>query len=110
MHSVTAQAADSARFGRMSVHAPDRAGTVRPVTYEFDLVPEQGELQFDNRGFEKASYLLCEFQPATRVTLVGDPPSRVRVVAEGMPAAVAPGILAQVEALAGARLQYQLVD
>jgi hypothetical protein len=80
------------------------------VTYDFDLVPEQGELRFVDRGFERASYLLREFQPATRVQLIGSPPSRIRVRAQGKPAEVAPGILAQVEALGGASLRYELVD
>ncbi len=80
------------------------------MSYEFDLVPEQGELRFVERGFERASYLLYEFQPATRVRLIGSPPSRIRVRAQGAPADVAPGILAQVEALAGTSLRYELVD
>lgn len=79
------------------------------MTYEFDLVPENGELAFDERGFERASYLLREFQPATRVRLVGSPPSRIRVRAQGAPVEVAPGILAQVEALAGTTLRYESV-
>lgn len=80
------------------------------VTYDFDLVSEQGELRFVDRGFERVSYLLREMQPATRVQLIGSPPSRIRVRALGTPAEVAPGILAQVEALAGASIRYELVD
>lgn len=79
------------------------------MTYEFDLVPEHEELRFSKRGFERASYLLREFQPATDVRLIGSPPSRIRVRAEGEPTEVAPGILAEVEALAGTPLGYRLV-
>lgn len=49
-------------------------------------------------------------QPATRVQLIGSPPSRIRVRAQGTPAEVAPGILAELEALAGTSLRYELVD
>lgn len=54
------------------------------MTYEFDLVPERGDFRFVDRGFERVTYLLSEFQPATRVQLVGSPPSRIRVRA-GVP-------------------------
>lgn len=77
------------------------------MAYEFDLVPEDGELAFDEQGFERASFLLREFQPATGVRLVGSPPTRIRVRAQGAPAEVAPGILAEVEALAGTTLRYE---
>lgn len=88
-----------------------RAGsTVGPVTYDFELVAEQGELRFVDRGFERASFLLREFQPATHVDLVGSPPSRIRVRAQGVPAEMAPGLLAEVEALAGTALRYELAD
>ena len=80
------------------------------MTYEFHLVPKDGELGFDERSFEKAAYLLREFQPATHVALVGSAPSYIRVLAEGAPADIAPGILANVEALAGTPLRYELVD
>jgi hypothetical protein len=70
------------------------------VTYEFDLISELGELGFVDHGFERAAYLLREFQPATRVRLIGSPPSRMGVRAQGEPSEVAPGILAEVEMLA----------
>lgn len=79
------------------------------MTYEFDLVPESGELSFAEGGFERASFLLRELQPATRVRLLDSPTSRIRVRAQGDPAEVAPGILAQVESLAGTSLRYELV-
>lgn len=81
-----------------SCHVPnppmngDARGYGRTVTYEFDLVPEQGAIRFDDGGFENVSYLLCEFQPASRVMLVGSPPSRIRV-ALGTPADLAPASL-----------------
>ena len=70
------------------------------MTYEFDLISELGELGFVDHGFERAAYLLREFQPATRVRLIGSPPSRMGVRAQGEPSEVAPGILAEVEMLA----------
>lgn len=80
------------------------------MTYEFDLVSKQGDFRFVDRGFERVTYVLSEFQPATRVQLIGSPPSRIRVRAEGEPAEVAPGILKEVETLAGVPLRYELVD
>jgi len=70
------------------------------VTYEFDLISELGELGFVDHGFERAAYLLRECQPATRVRLIGSPPSRMGVRAQVEPSEVAPGILAEVEMLA----------
>ena len=67
------------------------------MTYEFDLISEHGEFGFVDHGFERAAYLLREFQPATRVRLIGSPPSRMAVGAQGEPSEVAPGILAEVE-------------
>jgi hypothetical protein len=80
------------------------------VTYEFDLVAESGELRFVERGFERAKFLLSEFQPATRVSLVGTPPARIRILAQGSATEIAPGLLADVEALAGTPLRYELLD
>jgi len=50
------------------------------VIYEFDLVAESGELRFVGRGFERATFLLSEFQPATEFDEIsargdGDPES-----------------------------------
>ncbi|MFF0267984.1 hypothetical protein [Kribbella sp. NPDC004536] len=78
------------------------------MTFEFDLVAEGSELRFEERGFERARFLLSEFQPALRVTLEGEPPSRIRVRAHGEPVAIAPGLLAQVEQLAGTTLRFEL--
>lgn len=79
------------------------------MTYEFDLVPTQGGFRFVDRGFERVAFLLSEFQPATLVQRIDSPPSRIRVRAQGEPAEVAPGILSQVETLAGVSLRYELV-
>ena len=76
------------------------------MTYEFDLISEQGEFGFVDHGFERAAYLLREFQPATRVRLIGSPPSDGST-GQGEPSEVAPGILAEVEMLAG-RFQIAL--
>ncbi|WP_405069700.1 hypothetical protein OG558_08400 [Kribbella sp. NBC_01510] len=78
------------------------------MTYEFNLVAESGELRFVGRGFERATFLLSEFQPATRVSLVGTPPARI--LALGSATEIAPGLLADVEALAGTPLRYELLD
>lgn len=68
----------------------------RLVTYEFDLVADSGELRFGENGFERARFLLSEFQPAVRVSLVGIPPARIRILANGSAAEIAPGLLADV--------------
>ncbi len=78
--------------------------------YVFDLVAEDGELRFDESGLKRASFLLSEFQSATRVRLVGTPPTRIRVRAEGTAAEIAPGLLAEIEALAGTSLRYEPAD
>jgi len=80
------------------------------VTYVFDLVPEQEGFRFVDRGFERVVYLLSEFQPATSVQLLDLPPSRIRVRAQGTPCEVAPGILAEIEALVGVSLRFETVD
>lgn len=82
----------------------------RLVTYEFDLVADSGELRFGENGFERARFLLSEFQPAVRVSLVGIPPARIRILANGCAAEIAPGLLADVEALAGTQLRYELLE
>lgn len=80
------------------------------MTYEFDLVAEDGELRFAEGAYERAVYQLSELQPAKRVKLVGDPPSRMRVQAYGSPTEIAPGLLALVEELAGTALRVELCD
>jgi hypothetical protein len=78
------------------------------VTFEFDLVAEGPELRFEERGLERIRFLLSEFQPALRVTLEGEPPTRIRVRAHGQPVTIAPGLLAQVEELAGTPLRFEM--
>ena len=78
------------------------------MTFEFDLVAERGELRFDEGGFERVRFLLSEFQPAARVTLEGQPPTRIRVRADGEPVTIAPGLLAEVEELAGITLRFEM--
>ncbi|MEU4191144.1 hypothetical protein AB0E69_04540 [Kribbella sp. NPDC026611] len=78
------------------------------MTFEFDLVAGGSELRFTERGFEQIRFLLSEFQPATRVTVEGEPPTRIRVQAQGRPTIMAPGLLAQVEKLAGTTLRFEL--
>lgn len=80
------------------------------MTVEFDLIAEDGELRFAEGGYERAVYQLSEFQPAKRVKLVGDPPSRIRVLAHGSPTEIAPGLLARVEELAGTTLRFELCE
>jgi len=77
------------------------------VTFEFDLVAEGGALRFEERGFERIRFLLAEF-PALRVTLEGEPPTRIRLRAHGQPVTIAPGLLAQVEELAGTTLRFEM--
>ena len=80
------------------------------MTYRFDLVAERGQFEFSERGWDKVRFHLGEFQPATKVSLVGDPPSRIRVVADGDRADVAPALLARVEELAGTLLRVEMLD
>ncbi|BDO41404.1 hypothetical protein [Cellulomonas sp. NTE-D12] len=75
------------------------------MAYEFDLVAADGTLRFADDAFNRAAFLLPEFQPATQVTLIGTPPSRIRVRAQGSPTEVAPGLLERIEALAGTSLR-----
>jgi hypothetical protein len=67
------------------------------MSFRFDLVVASGHFQFADRGWEKVRYHLLEFQPAKTVSLVGEPPSRIRVVSHGDQAEVAPALLARVE-------------
>jgi len=78
------------------------------VAYTFDLVPAAGVLELDERAFNGVRYQLLEFQPATRVRVLSDPP-RIRVRAQGRVAEVALGLLAHVEKFAGTSLEVVLV-
>ena len=80
------------------------------MTFRFDLVAGSGHFEFADRGWDKVRFLLLEFQPAKKVTLVGEPPSRIRVVSHGDRAEVAPALLAQVEDLAGTSLKVEFLD
>jgi hypothetical protein len=79
------------------------------VTYRFDLVVE-GLLEFSEHDWGKVRFLLSEFQPATHVSLIGEPPSRIRVIAQGDRAEVAPALLGSVENLAGKPLRVEMID
>lgn len=68
------------------------------ATYEFDLVPADPWMLLDEDRVFRMRFLLSEFQPAKRVALVGDPPTRLRVRAHGQAAEVAPALLAALEA------------
>ncbi len=80
------------------------------MTFRFDLVAASGHFEFADHGWDKIRYSLLEFQPAKKVSLVGEPPSRIRVVSHGDQAEVAPGLLARVEELAGTPLTVELLD
>ena len=80
------------------------------MTFRFDLVAASGHFQSADRGWDKIRYHLLEFQPARKVSLVGEPPSRIRVVSHGDQAEVAPALLARVEELAGTTLTVELLD
>jgi hypothetical protein len=79
------------------------------VTYRFDLVGEQ-IIQFSVSDWRKVQFWLLEFQPATSVSLIDSPPSRIRVMALGDPAEIAPALLAKVENLAGQALRVEMTD
>ena len=80
------------------------------MTFRFDLVAERGQFEFVDRGWDKIRFQLLEFQPAKKVSLIGEPPSRIRVVSHGDRAEVAPALLARVEQLAGTSLTIELLD
>lgn len=80
------------------------------MSFRFDLVAASGHFEFDDRGWDKIRYHLSEFQPAKKVSLVGEPPSRIRVVSHGDQAEIAPALLARVEDLAGTSLTVELLD
>ena len=96
---TSADACEDARSWRCVVSA--RA-------FEFDLVAEGKHLLFVERGWERARYLLLELQPAMHVRLVGDPPSRIRVLSHGDQPEVAPRLLARLEELAGTALRVEM--
>ncbi len=73
----------------------------------FDLVATNGELQFDGEGWTRARSLLVELVPANRVSLVGEPPTRIRVEPWGLPE-VAPDVLTRLEELAGVPLRVEI--
>ncbi len=80
------------------------------MTFRFDLVADNGRFEFADRGWDKIRFHLLELQPAMKVSLVGEPPSRIRVVSHGDPTDVAPALLARVEELAGTSLTVELLD
>lgn len=80
------------------------------MTFRFDLVAEGGHFEFADHGWDKIRFHLLEFQPAKRVRLVGEPPSRIRVVSYGDRPGVAPAVLARVEELAGTPLRIEFRD
>jgi hypothetical protein len=73
-------------------------------------VADNGRFEFADRGWDKVRWHLLEFQPAKKVSLVGEPPTRIRVVSHGNQAEVAPALLARVEELAGTGLTVELLD
>ena len=79
------------------------------MTFESDLAAETEGLHFMEGGWDRARFQLLELQPAKRVSLVGDPPSRIRVLARGDRVGIAPGLLARVEELAGTALRVEML-
>lgn len=80
------------------------------MTFRFDLVADSGQFLFADRGWDKIRFQRLEFQPAKKVSLVGEPPSRIRVVSHGDRADVAPALLTTIEELAGTSLRVELLD
>lgn len=68
------------------------------------------DAEFPDHGWDKIRCHVLEFQPAKRVSLVGEPPTRIRVVSFGDRPDVAPGLLARVEELAGTPLRIEFLD
>ena len=80
------------------------------MTYEFHLVAEAGVLMFGEGAYKQAWHLLRDQHSATGVALAGEPPSRIRVRADGAAAMPTSELLEQVAALAGTSLRYVLVS
>jgi hypothetical protein len=80
------------------------------VKYRFDLIARGGHFAFTQDGWQQVRALLLEMQPARTATLLGEPLTRIRVVALGEPAEVAPAVLARVEALTGTTLAIEMLD
>jgi hypothetical protein len=72
--------------------------------YEFDLVPDEVGATISTTHWSKIEYRLLEMQPAQSVQLVGEPPTAIRVLGYGG-TEVAPGVLEEVEQLAGTSLR-----
>ena len=77
--------------------------------YEFDLVPLDPDATVSTEHWPAIQHRLLHFQPAKSVKTVGKPPRAIRVVAIGG-VEVAPGLLAEVERLAGTRLKVVPAD
>ena len=71
---------------------------------KFDLVAVDGQITVSANDWIKIQFHLLEFQPASRVRLLGAPPDRIRVWAHGAVPEIAPGLLQRVEELAGTQL------
>lgn len=72
--------------------------------YEFKLVPVAHGSVISAEKWTSIQHALLHFQPAKTASLVGDPPTAIRVLGYGG-AEVAPGLLERVGELAGTPLQ-----
>jgi hypothetical protein len=72
--------------------------------YEFDLVSDEAGGVISTDRWPAMQHRLLELQPARTVVLIGEPPNAIRVLGFGG-TEVAPGLLADLELLAGTRLR-----
>ncbi|HEX2212507.1 MAG TPA: hypothetical protein VHH12_03430 [Mycobacterium sp.] len=91
---------------RRRTRTAGRATNVEGLGRQFDLVAAEGTLQFQDDGWTRARSLLLELVPAKRVTLIGDPPTRIRVEPQAI-SQVESAVLARLEELAGVPLQVE---
>lgn len=76
----------------------------------FAVVPVTGALAFTDAGWRQAQHMLLEMQPASRVSLVGDPPTAIRIEGLGLEPEIAPAVLAFVSEHAGVKLKIEAAD
>jgi hypothetical protein len=82
--------------------------TSRTPTFEFDLVPTSGALNLDPAAWRRIQWVLCEFQPAKRVTIESNP-IRIHVTAYGEAQdGITDHIRQQVEKHCGQPLRYNV--
>jgi hypothetical protein len=77
------------------------------AVHVFDLTPDDPEVLLDGDRWTRVQFHLAELLPARWVRLVGDPPTRIRVLAYGERGDMPSGLLALVEDRAGTGMRVE---